>query len=61
MDYMVDGRARVVVVILSNLSVVEKGTRGDGTFSWCTMEIDVGRVCIGSIYSPNQCAQRIAL
>lgn len=61
MDYSPQGRAGAAVGVLSNLKVLDKGVKGDGSFAWCTIDIVVGLVSVGSVYAPNERARRIKL
>lgn len=60
-DYSAEGRAGAAVVIMPHLKVLDKGSKGDGTFAWCTIETSVGPVSVGSVYAPNKRASDIAL
>lgn len=57
-DYLEDGKAGVVVVIISSIHIVDQGIKGDGCFSWCTLSVPIGPINIGSIHAPNERAKR---
>lgn len=57
-DYTVEGRAGTTVGILSNCNIQDSGTKGDGSFAWCTIDTVVGPVSVGSVYAPNERARR---
>lgn len=46
------------LVVLSGCRVLAQGSKGNGCFSWCTIDTLVGHVSIGLIYAPNECARR---
>lgn len=52
-DYVEEGCARATMIVLSNLIVLDQGTKGDGCLAWCIVDTSVGPVSIGSVYVPN--------
>lgn len=61
MDYAKKGKVGVVVGVLSDLCIINKGTKGDDCFVWVIVVTTVGLVSIGLVYALNERTKRIAL
>lgn len=57
-DYSEEDRAGAALIVLSNLIVLDQGSKGDGCLAWCSVATPVGPVSIASIYAPNERARR---
>ncbi|CAM6094214.1 unnamed protein product [Calypogeia fissa] len=52
-DFGADGRAGPTILVLAGVQILDKGTKGDGTFAWITVSSPSGPISVGSIYAPN--------
>jgi hypothetical protein len=54
LDLSESGRVGYAVVVAPHIEVLDKGRRGDGTFSWVKISTVTGPVYISSIYAPSE-------
>lgn len=55
------GKFGAAIVVPNNHQVVSQGVKGDGTFAWVQIQIEVGELNIGSLYAPNERVKRTTL
>ena len=46
------GRAGSTIVVASNVTVLDSGAKGDGTFTWMKIQTISGPLHIGFVYAP---------
>lgn len=58
MDYNEEGRVGATIVALFDYHILAQGTKGDGCFSWITIDTILGPVSISLVYALNEHAKR---
>lgn len=56
-DYTPRGKVGAKIVIPKTHLVLDKGTKGDGTFAWAKVATNIGDIKISFVYMSNKCAQ----